>query len=69
VEGNDSVGVYHEFYSIEEGCYANTFINMPRTLLSSVAPICAVDDDSAFSGPSMAHGSRLNGPVPRFWGF
>lgn len=68
VEGTDSVGVYHEFYSIEEGCYDNTFINMPRTLLSSVAPICAVDDDSPFSAPSMAHGSRFNGPVPRFWG-
>ena len=68
VEGNDSVGVYHEFYSIEEGRYDNTFINMPRTLISSVAPIRAVDDDDPFPAPSMAHGSRFQGPVPRFWG-
>jgi Domain of unknown function (DUF4188) len=68
VEGTDSVGVYHEFYSIEEGCYDNTFINMPRTLLSSVAPIRAVDEDDPFHASSMAHGSRFNGPVPRFWG-
>lgn len=69
VEATDSVGAYHELYAIEPGRYDNSFINMPRTLLSSVAPICAVGPAKPLSGASMARPTPLRGPAPRFWGY
>jgi hypothetical protein len=69
VEATDSVGAYHELYAIEQGRYDNSFINMPRTLLSSVAPICAVGGPNGISEASLSSPSPLRGPAPRFWGF
>jgi hypothetical protein len=38
--GNDgTVGIYHETYRIQPGCYENVFVNMPPTLLGDCSTL------------------------------
>ena len=39
IGSNGDVGIYHETYRIEPGQYENVFVNMPPTLIGSVAPL------------------------------
>lgn len=54
IGGNGDVGIYHETYRIEPGQYENVFVNMPPTLLGSVAQMKEASGSLASARKRMA---------------